>query len=260
MKIKNYSSLRTIAASLVCAGFILSATPLMADESATGGSDWKYNASMYVWGSSINITTPPGQEVEVPFYQILNDLKMVFMGDFTASNDKWSIMTDLIYLDMKQRNIHEPDRPIGNILNFSSSVQMKNWIVTPTVGYAIHNSDKARVEFFGGLRYLWIKLGVQIDVQGNPVFDRTGSGSSWDGIVGMRSKVNLNEKWFVPMSVDMGWGDSNRTWQALAGIGYDWGRFNTSLTYRYLYWKFDDVPTMSKLVVKGPLLSFNYTF
>lgn len=259
MKTKKYASLRTIAASLVCAGFILSATPLMADESAAG-SDWNYSASMYVWGSSINVTTPPGQEVEVPFYQILDDLKLVFMGDFTASNDKWSIMTDLIYLDMKQKNIHDPQRPIGELLDITSSVQMKNWIVSPTVGYALHNSDKSRVEVFGGLRYLWIKLGVQINAQGNPVFDKSGSGSSWDGIVGLRAKVNLNEKWFMPMSIDVGGGDSDGTWQGLAGIGYDWGKFNTSLTYRYLSWKFDDVPTMSKLVVKGPLLSFNYKF
>lgn len=246
-------------ASVAAAIFIFCSAPLMADESASG-SDWNYSASIYVWGSSMNITTPPGREVEVPFYQILNDLKMVFMGDFTASNDKWSIMTDVIYLDMKQKNIHDPSRPIGELLDVTSSVQMKSWIVSPTFGYALHNSDKARVEVFGGLRYLWIDLGVQISAQGNPVFDKSGSEGFWDGIVGLRTKVNLNEKWFMPMSIDVGGGNSDGTWQGLAGIGYDWGRFNTSLTYRYLQWKFDDVPTMSKLVVKGPLLNFNFTF
>jgi len=256
---QRFHNLNLAAASLVCATLLFNAAPLMADDSAAG-SAWNYSASMYIWGSSINITTPPGPKIEVPFHQILSDLKMVFMGDFTASNDKWSIMTDLIYLDMKQRNIHEPDYPIGEILVFSSSVQQKNWIVSPTVGYALHDSDKSRVEVFGGLRYLWIKLGVQIDVQGNPVFDRTGSGSSWDGIVGLRTKVNLNKKWFMPMSIDVGGGDSDGTWQGIAGIGYDWGRFDTSLTYRYLQWKFDDVPTMTKLVVKGPLLNLNYKF
>jgi hypothetical protein len=258
MNIKNYHSLQLIAA-LATSALLLSSTSLLAEES-TPGSDWNYSASIYMWGSSMNIDTPAGQEVEVPFYQILNDLKMTFMGDFTASNHKWSIMTDVIYLDMKQKNIHNPSRPVGALLDITSSVQMKSWIVSPTVGYALHNSDKARVEVFGGLRYLWIDLGVQISAQGNPVFDKSGSEGFWDGIVGLRTKVNLNEKWFIPMSIDLGGGDSDGTWQGFAGVGYDWGRFNTSLTYRYLQWKFDDVPTMSKLVVKGPLLNFSWKF
>jgi hypothetical protein len=229
-------------------------------QDSTSGSDWKYGASIYMWGPSMNIDTPTGQKVEVPFYQILNDLKMTLMGDFSVSNDKWSFMTDVIYMKLKQKNVNDPSRPIGEILDLSSSIQMKSWIVSPTVGYALHNSDKARVEVFGGLRYLWIDLGVQINAGGNPVFDKSGSGSSWDGIVGLRTKVNLDEKWFMPLSIDVGGGDSDGTWQGIAGVGYNWGKFNTSLTYRYLQWKFDDVPTMSKLFIKGPLLNFNFTF
>jgi len=243
----------------VAAALILCSAPLMAEDTASG-SDWKYGASIYMWGPSLNIDTPEGQQVEIPFYQILNDLKMTLMGDFSVTNDKWSFMTDVIYMNLKQKNIHDPNRPIGEILDFSRSVQMKSWIVSPTVGYALHNSDKARVEVFGGLRYLWIDLGVQISSRGNPVFDKSDSGATWDGIVGLRAKVNLNDKWFMPMSIDVGGGDSDGTWQGIAGVGYDWGKFNTSLTYRYLQWKFDDVPTMSKLFIKGPLLNFNFSF
>ena len=246
-------------ASVAAAAFIFCSAPLMAQDS-TSGSDWKYGASIYMWGPSMNIDTPTGQKVEVPFYQILNDLKMTLMGDFSVSNDKWSFMTDVIYMKLKQDNVNDPSRPIGELADLSSSIQMKSWIVSPTVGYALHNSDKARVEVFGGLRYLWIDLGVQINSRGNPVFDKSSSGSTWDGIVGLRAKVNLDEKWFMPLSIDVGGGDSDGTWQGIAGVGYDWGRFNTSLTYRYLQWKFDDVPTMSKLFIKGPLLNFNFTF
>jgi len=246
-------------ATLAAAAFVFCSAPLMAQDS-TSGSSWKYNASIYMWGPSLNIDTPRGYPVKVPFYSILDNLKMTFMGDFSASNDKWSIMTDVIYMKLKQDNVNDPSRPIGNFLKPSSSVQMKSWIVSPTVGYAFHNSDRARVEVFGGLRYLWIDLAVQINAQGIPVFDRSSSGPSWDGIVGLRSRVKLNDKWFMPMSIDVGGGDSDGTWQGIAGVGYNWGKFNTSLTYRYLQWKFDDVPTMSKLFIKGPLLNFNFTF
>lgn len=256
---QRYHRLSVASAVVAAAAFIFCSAPLMAQDSGSG-SDWKYGASVYMWGPSLNIDTPAGQNVEVPFYQILNDLKMTLMGDFSASNDKWSFTTDVLYMKLRQKNVIDLAPPGGGLSEISDSIQMKSWIVSPTVGYALHNSDKARVEVFGGLRYLWIDLGVQINYQGNPVFNQSGSGSSWDGIVGLRAKVNLDEKWFMPLSVDVGGGDSDGTWQGIAGVGYDWGKFNTSLTYRYLQWKFDDVPTMSKLFIKGPLLNFNFAF
>ncbi len=252
-------NLKLATTSLVTAAALFCAAPLMAEDS-TSGSDWKYSASIYMWGPSMNIDTPPGQEVEIPFYQILNDLKMTFMADVSASNDQWSFMTDVIYMKLKQDNVNDPQRPIGALLEGSSSVQMKSWIVSPTVGYAIYNQDDTRVEVFGGLRYLWIDLGVQINARGNPIFDESVSQGFWDGIFGFRTKIGINDKWFVPASVDVGGGQSKNTWQFLTGVGYDWGKFNTSLTYRYLSWKFDDVPAMEKLIVKGPLINFNIKF
>lgn len=235
------------------------ASTLVAEE-PTSGSDWEYRASIYMWGPSMNIDTPPGLEVELPFYQILNDLKMTAMGDFSMANDQWSFMTDVIYMKLRQDNVNRPDIPITERLDTSNSVQMKSWIVSPTVGYALYNDNNTRVEVFGGLRYLWIDLGVQIKSRGVPVFDESAKEGFWDGIFGFRAKMSINDKWFVPASVDVGGGNSKNTWQALAGIGYDWGRFNTSLTYRYLSWKFDDVPAMEKLIVKGPLMNFNFKF
>lgn len=257
----GHKFLTTTFASLT-AVFLAAATPAVADDSASG-SRWEYDASLYLWGASLNITTPtpPGADVEVPFYQILNDLKMVLMGEFNMRNDDWSIMTDVIYMKLKQKNILDPQVPIADLTDFSNSVQMKSWIVTPTVGYALHNEDNTRVEVFGGLRYLWMDLGLQIkSKKDTPVFDRSVSEGFWDGIFGFRARVGINDKWFVPASVDVGGGNSKATWQGIAGIGYDFGKYNTSLTYRYLYWKFNDVPALEKLVIKGPNLTFNYRF
>jgi hypothetical protein len=69
-----------------------------------------------------------------------------------------------------------------------------------------------------------------------------------------------NDKWFLPMSIDVGGGNSDGTWQGIAGIGYNFTKFNTSLAYRYLSFEFDDVPAMSKLVVKGPMLNIHFSF
>jgi len=259
MKISTRRTMNATIAGVASAAMLFFATSLLAEDSAPG-SDWEYSASIYMWGPSMNIDTPPGLEVEIPFYQILNDLKMTAMGDFSMANDQWSFMTDVIYMKLRQDNVNESSGPIRDRLDTSSSVQMKSWIVSPTVGYALYNADNTRVEVFGGLRYLWLDLGVQINARGNPVFDESAKEGFWDGIFGFRAKVGINDKWFVPASIDVGGGNSKNTWQALAGVGYDWGKFNTSLTYRYLSWKFDDVPAMEKLIVKGPLINFNIKF
>jgi hypothetical protein len=76
----------------------------------------------------------------------------------------------------------------------------------------------------------------------------------------LRSTVKLNEKWYIPIYADVGAGDSDGTWQVLAGIGYRSGNWNTALAYRYLDYQFDDIKALSGLVVKGPQLNFGYTW
>lgn len=185
---------------------------------------------------------------------------MVLMGDFTARQDKWSFGSDLIYMNLKESKARDFTGLLDRQQDLKGTIQMKSWIVTPTVGYAFHDSEKARVEVIGGVRYLWIKVGLQIDENGTPVFDESGSDSFWDGIVGMRAAFNLNENWYIPAYFDVGAGNSDGTWQALGGVGYRWKRYQASLVYRYLQYKFDDIPTLSKLEIKGPQLNFSFNF
>lgn len=255
MHIVNLRKIPAFLYSLVAVSFFVNAAPLRADDSG-----WDYTASAYLWGASMTMKTPAGQEGEIPFYQILNDLQMALMGDFTARKDKWSVTNDLIYMDLKQSNERSFTGPAGGSVDLKGSIKMKSWIVTPTVGYAFHDTEKARVEVIGGVRYLWIKVGLKINESGTPVFDESGSDSFWDGVVGMRATVNLNENWYVPAYVDVGAGNSDGTWQALGGIGYRWKRYQTAFVYRYLQYKFDDIPTLSKLQIKGPQLSFSFNF
>lgn len=255
MNILHIKKVPAFLCSLVSTALLAGATPAKAESSG-----WDYTGSAYIWGASMTMQTPAGQEGEIPFYQILNDLKMVLMGDFSARKDKWSFTSDLIYMNLKQSNERSFTGPIGGQADLKGTIQMKSWIVTPTVGYAFYESEKARVEVVGGVRYLWIKVGLKINADGTPVFDEAGSDSFWDGIVGMRAAINLSENWYVPAYFDIGAGNSDSTWQALGGIGYRWKRYQTSLVYRYLEYKFDDIPTLAKLEVKGPLLNFSFNF
>ena len=239
---------------------LLSAAPVFAADTGSS-SDWEYIADIYFWGPNMNIDTTGGQEVHLPFYQILNDLDFAFMTEFGARNDKWSVMTDVIYMNLSQKNnLRDDTLPDGTAVTINDKLDMKSWIVTPTVGYALHNADDARIEVIGGLRYFWIDLGIQIDVNDNTVFNKSDSATFWDGIIGMRGNINLSQTWYLPMYFDVGWGtNGSNTWQAYTGVGYHFSSFDAVLTYRYLDYNFDN-SVASDLVVKGPQLGAVFKF
>ena len=246
--------------SAVALALMLSAAaPAFAADTGSG-SDWEYVADIYAWGANMTIDTTGGQEVHIPFYQILNDLNFAFFTELGARNDKWSVMADVIYIDLSQKNNRrDATLPDGTAVTINDKLDMTSWIITPTVGYALHNGDDARVEVLGGLRYLSLDLGLAIDVNDNEVFNKSSSEGFWDGIVGMRANYNLSQTWYLPTYFDVGLGSSDFTWQASAGVGYHFSSFDAVLTYRYLDYEFDDL-VATDLVVKGPQLGAVFRF
>ena len=253
----RYTS-RKAGIATACTGLALllcSSTPLLAAD-----SDWEWEGTVYAWGAQMNVETPAGHSLDLPFYKILDTLQMTLMGEIAARNDKWSFTTDLIYLDIKQDGHREASGPGPINPSISGSIGLTSWIVTPTVGYALNNSEKARVEIFGGLRYLSLEAQVRVD-RGNLIdFNQSASKDYTDGVIGMRANINLDEKWFMPLYADIGGGSSDGTWQAQAGIGYHFSKVSTSLTYRYLDYEFDDNPAMAELVTKGLVGSISFKF
>ena len=116
---------------------------------------------------------------------------------------------------------------------------------------------KSRLDILGGARYLYLKADLRVDALGARAED---SGSNWDAIVGARGAVDLTEKWHLFGYLDIGAGDSDLTWQAMAGIGYKFKWFHVNAVYRYLKWDFDDNAAMDKLDVSGPALGIKFVF
>jgi hypothetical protein len=246
---------------LVFAAFPPGAQFLMADDS-TSSSGWEYTAGIYLWAPKITATTPRGDS-QLPFYKILDDLQMTFMGAASAQKDKWTLSMDLIYMDLKSdvNRVWGLPGPGEREVDVTGDVSMKNWIVTPTVGYALHESEKARIEIIGGVRYLWLKSAVALNLNGTERVDRSVSEGYWDAIIGARASIHLNEHWYLPLYFDIGTGESDGTWQGFAGVGYKFEKINTILAYRYLDYNFDKSnEVMEDLNVKGPFLGLMFRF
>jgi hypothetical protein len=82
----------------------------------------------------------------------------------------------------------------------------------------------------------------------------------WDAIVGVRGRVKLAERWFLPYYLDVGAGSSKLTWQALAGIGYAFGWGDVTLAWRQLSYDQKDDKLLQDFRFKGSLLGATFRF
>jgi hypothetical protein len=88
----------------------------------------------------------------------------------------------------------------------------------------------------------------------------SGSDSVWDGVVGVRGRYELSDKWYVSYHADLGTGDSDYTWQVLGSFGYRFERFDAIFGYRHLEWSFDGEGALDALDISGPMAGIRYRF
>jgi hypothetical protein len=238
---------------------------------------WKWRGSVYLWGAGIdgtmqNPVSGSNLSASASFDDILKSLDFAFMGTLEARRGRWGAVTDLIYMDLSNsksstRSI-EFTGPGGRITipaNASLDVNMglESTIWTLAATYTAVEKPNYELLVVGGARYLDVKADLSWQASGNigplPPAARSGNASgkvrNWDAIVGVRGRADLGASpWFVPYHFDIGTGDSDRTWQALAGIGYRFSWGEASLGYRYLDYKFKSGEALRDLTVSGPAL------
>jgi len=190
------------------------------------------------------------------------------MGSYQGRKGKWVMLTDIIYMDLagdKSVNLVPPVGP-GTGVNVDASLDMTTWVFNAAGGYNIYNDNEGTMtDLIFGVRYLDVssQLGLNLSVGspdiGIPVSVPI-SGDAWDAIVGARGVISLGDRWFMPWGANVGAGDSDVTWQAMAGIGFRASAWaDIALTYRYLKWELDN-DKIDDLTISGPLLGVVFRF
>ncbi len=226
---------------------------------ASAQDEWEFSAAIYLWGADIGGQTIRGSEVEVEFSDLFDNLEMGFMGAFAARKNNWSLLTDVIYMDLDVDKTADLSIPIGPIhvpVTTSVSLDVEAWVLHFAGGYNLYSEGKSRLDLIGGARYLDFDQTMFLELQSlGPGQSRTISESltSFDGIVGLTGNAALGERWFLPYYVDIGTGDSKLTWQATAGIGFRAGRVvDLALVYRHLEWNLDSARVVDDINFSGP--------
>ena len=232
-------------------------------------NDWQFKVEAYGWLTDIEGTLPNDDDIEITLDDILDNLDFTFMVGLMAKKDKWSIVSDVVYLKLSADDggtkviDPKPGNPFIIPTKVDIGVEMETWIVNLAGSYSVYQTDKHDVQLLAGVRYFWLDLDAGLDTSIIPADGILVSGQDhvWDGIVGVRGVSKLSDKWILSYRFDIGAGGSDQTWNAVTQLGYqfDWG--SLAVGYRYLHYDFDsDFKLMKDLDVHGPLIGALWEF
>jgi len=243
---------------------------------AQPADDWKYEASVYFYLSDVGgrVTFPPtgaSKDATVDIGEILENLKMGFMGSFEARRGRWGVFTDFAYMDVgnvqensKALSIGRVDIPVD--VNVRLSFDLKLWAWSLLGTHALVADPDFKLDVLAGTRVLDVRPKVDYTLGGNvgqiAVADRAGSRElkeqNWDALIGVKGRAGFSAdggKWFVPYYFDIGAGESKLTFQAMAGVGYGFGWGDVTVAWRYLEYQMKSGKPVEELTFNGPQIA-----
>jgi hypothetical protein len=244
----------------VAAGLMLCASAASAQSTSAQSSpeEWQLQVVPYLWGSAIEGPVGIGNrtaDLDASFSDILSHLHFAAMGLVDARRDKFVVLTDVLYTDL--RGQHATPGPL-----FSSvDPQQRLFILTPEGGYRVLDSEDAWLDVVGGIRFWRLKSQLEFQSGALPSIGLEASRSWTDAIIGLRARRALSRRWWASAYGDLGAGGSDFTYQIVANAGLDiHERYALVFGYRYLNVNYDKDDFLFDTAMKGPLFGFTIKF
>jgi hypothetical protein len=266
------------ASCMLTLGLAAGLAPVAA-QAQTASDKWQWEAAIYGWFPAIGGSTSfpsngsSGPNIDVSAQDVINALKMVFMGQIEARKGKWGVWTDVVYADLGgskdgTRSLTVDGQPVTVDGHLGLDVKSTVWTLSGL--YNLTATPENTTDLLLGARMLDMKQtlnwSLSAGVPGYPTIGHSGqasvSGTDWDAIVGVKGRYyfGAEHKWFLPYYADVGAGQSKLTWQVNAGVGYkfDWG--SVFATYRYLDYQFKSGNALQSMTMNGALLGVAFQF
>ena len=244
--------------SLVLAVFLLFGSVSVAAQEESS-DEWEYDFEIYGWLPTIKPTLPNGETLNWSLSDLLKNLDFMAMFDGGARKGKWSLGFDFLYLNLGDTRTISKEI-INHPVDVEVDLDLRALPFTVTAGYQIAGSEKSRTDIIGGVRYIYIRIPLELSVGDKVEKALTGKVITWDGIVGLQGKSGINDRWYFDYYGDIGTGQSKLTWQAKAGFGYHFNKWTATFGYRYLRWNFESTEILEDLTIVGPYIGAKWTF
>ena len=211
---------------------------------------WDNDLTIYAWGAGVtgtatlNSQTVPSSPVEVDAEEIIDKLEMVFMGHYEGMGDNnWGSGADYTYIGLGDTND----------LGVTGDVD-----ATIAEGFLIYRPAEV-FDLLAGVRYTSLDISVEFPRGA----DADGDRSLTDFYLGGRFFLPFSDTWTGALRADVGAGDSDLTWNALAAL--DWkpsDGFSIRGGYRWLDYNIDKddarVSNELDMMFDGPFLGIAF--
>ena len=271
---KLHSVKRAIGFNLVAVLILFAA--IAQPVSAQAQDEWEWRGTIYAWLPTIKGESEfptEGSGIVVDVSAILDSLDFTFMGTLKARKGSWGFFTDVLYVDLGAQNKDSRDFTVGpNDLpasvdaNIRFDLKTAVWTLAGT--YNLSATSRHDSDLLLGARMVDMEQTIKWTFNGNiddyPLPERSGNSkisvTDWDAIIGVTGHAFFGDenRWFIPYYLDVGTGDSDLTWQAMAGVGYQFGWGATVLTYRYLDYDPGSASPVSDFSLAGPMLGVSF--
>lgn len=232
----------------------------MAFSQEEGKAKWHYLTEVYLMfptmAGEVGVAGIPPVELDADAGSIFSHIKMGAMLYLEATNDDWSITSDLIYMKLGQ-NVVPTD------LISSGEVTMKQY------AWELAGLKHITPWLEAGLGGRLVSLYTGIDLQTVHETNRSGEASkTWfDPIIILRSQGAIKGKWLLQFRGDVGgFGvGSDFSWQVQAYAGYRFcDLFQATIGYRYIGINYDKGEGVERFLYDvdtyGPVVRLGFNF
>ena len=219
---------------------------------------WQFQFTPYFFMAGVKGTVGVStftSDVDVPFSKVIDQVNFGFMGTFEAHKNKFTLLADLLYMDLGDSQAN------AGPLFSSAEANFKEFILDPEVGYRLAETKGASLDVVGGIRYWHARMRLELHPGVLPGTEVEGSRNWMDAVGGLRGRAHLSPRWFVTGKADFGGGGSDFTFQFFGAIGANVGkRASLIVGYRYLKVDYDAEGFLFDMAMKGPLFGLGFRF
>ena len=233
---------------------------------------WHFNLMLYGWLPSVDGTLQYGDPVSgtvanVDASTLLEDIQGLFMGGFEAGKGRWSFLVDVVYLDLADEKSDSVTVGLnsGGTITAGARTELTGWLTHLAAARNVVAAERGTLDVLFGTRHLSIDTAIDLTITGPlpptlPGRHLSRSADVLDGIVGVRGRVPIAGRFYLPYRLDIGAGSSQFSWQAAAGFGYGFNWGGILLEYRHVSFDLDDDELIDTFSLSGPALGVVFSF
>lgn len=249
---------------------------------------WQYAVAPYIWAAALNGTLSFGGgsngagdrcctiDIDVDSNSLFEALNFGLMAQGEARKGKFGVYADFIYLSLTDESSVISEIDVSGVpplldptIAAGATTDIKGTLIDLSAGYEFVRNERWAVSSTAGLRHLYIDATADYTltgdlIQGQNFLSRAGRFSNKkhmvDGVFGLRGHLFLDGSWSFPFQADVGTGSSDLTWQAQAGVNYDFSWGGLFAGYRHLQYNLDSATLIDDLSVFGPYAGARFRF